>query len=289
MLTGKSVLHVNQDIGKHFERNELCGYYNNMKEKVSYMPHIVDSDDMPVLRTESGVDFHFPVAIFQFSFGLLDFYYETREEKYLKKFHQCAEWAINNQMENGAWDNFSYIYVNNPYGAMAQGEGASLLLRAYKLFDDKKYLKAAEKAIRFMLSDVKDGGCTLYDKEFVVFLEYSHLPAVLNGWIFSWWGLYDYYLVTGDNGIYSIMQKSLKTLIKNLPLFTCRYWSNYDLGGKIASPFYHNLHIAQMQAMFILTREKVFDDYSTLWESQQKNHLYKTMAFIKKSIQKIVE
>ena len=207
MLTGKSVLHVNQNIGNHFDRNKLRGYYNNMKEKVSYMPHLVDSDEMPVLHTESGEVFYFPVAIFQFSFGLLDFYYETGEEKYLKKFRQCAEWAICNQMENGAWDNFSYIYNNNPYGAMAQGEGASFLLRAYKLFDDKKYLNAAEKAIRFMLTDVKDGGCTLYDKESITLLEYTHLPIVLNGWIFSWWGLYDYHIVTGDKDIQYYAEK----------------------------------------------------------------------------------
>ena len=30
MLTGKSVLHVNQDLGKYFEAKELKGYYNNM-------------------------------------------------------------------------------------------------------------------------------------------------------------------------------------------------------------------------------------------------------------------
>ena len=28
MLTGKSVLHVNQDLGKYFEAKELKGYYN---------------------------------------------------------------------------------------------------------------------------------------------------------------------------------------------------------------------------------------------------------------------
>ena len=57
MLTGKSVLHVNQDLGKYFEAKELKGYYNNMMEKVSYVPHLVDSEELPVLHTESGGDF----------------------------------------------------------------------------------------------------------------------------------------------------------------------------------------------------------------------------------------
>lgn len=289
MLTGQSVLHVNQDIGEHFCKSELKGYYNNMKEKVTYMSHLVESDEMPIIHTESGVDFYFPVAIFQFAFGLLDWYYETKEDKYLNKFLQCAEWAVNNQLESGAWDNFSYIYKENQYGSMAQGEGISLLVRAYKILDDEKYLSAAKKAINFMLVDVKNGGCTLYKNEEVYFLEYTHLPVVLNGWIFSWWGLYDFYLVTKDEKVYEIMKNSCRTLIAKLPQFSNRYWSMYDINDKIASPFYHNLHIAQMQAMYVLTGETVFDYYSKLWTRRQHNSLFKGIAFIKKSFQKIIE
>ena len=63
MLTGKSVLHVNQDLGKYFEAKELKGYYNNMMEKVSYVPHLVDSEELPVLHTESGGTLIFPNAV----------------------------------------------------------------------------------------------------------------------------------------------------------------------------------------------------------------------------------
>lgn len=112
MLTGKSVLHVNQDLGKYFEAKELKGYYNNMMEKVSYVPHLVDSEELPVLHTESGGTFVFPVAVFQFAFGLLDYYYESKEEKYLAKFRQCADWAISMQHADGAWNNFR-IFIQN--------------------------------------------------------------------------------------------------------------------------------------------------------------------------------
>ena len=289
MLTGKSVLHVNQDLGKYFEAKELKGYYNNMMEKVSYVPHLVDSEELPVLHTESGGTFVFPVAVFQFAFGLLDYYYESKEEKYLAKFRQCADWAISMQHADGAWNNFSYIYPEHPYGSMAQGEGASLLVRAYKLFDDKKYLEAAEKAINFMLKPLNKGGCTLFDGNHVVLQEYQHLPVVLNGWIFSWWGLYDYVLVTQDSEVKKIMDKSLQTLVDFLPRFSCSSWSMYDLGGKITSPFYHNLHIAQMEAMYRLTGCEVFCQYANKWRKQQGSKLYKTIAFVRKCVQKIIE
>ena len=160
MLTGQSIYHVNQSIGEYFQKDKICGYYNNMMEKVQKAPQYVDNEDMPSLDLGNGKQFFFPVGIFQFAFGLLDLYYKFHEEKYKAKFRQCADWALAHQMETGAWDNFSYYYSNNPYGAMAQGEGASLLIRAYVQFKEEKYLSAAKKAIDFMLLSNTEGGCT---------------------------------------------------------------------------------------------------------------------------------
>ena len=41
MVTGKSVLHVNQDIGKCFSTEEVKGYYNNLTEKVTMQPQLL--------------------------------------------------------------------------------------------------------------------------------------------------------------------------------------------------------------------------------------------------------
>lgn len=290
MLMGKSILHVNQDVGKFFQTNCIKGYYNNMVEKVRMEDYYLESDEMPFIKTESGSKFEFPVAIFQYAFGLLDLYYESSEEKYLQKFKQCADWAIDKQLTTGAWDNFSYYYPNNPYGAMAQGEGVSLLVRAYMLFEECGYLEAAKKGIDFMLLSYLEGGCTKYIGEDVIFLEYPHKDVVMNGWIFAWWGLYDYTIIDDKAEYYrGILNKSLKSLIKYLPQFKCKYWSMYSLDGKIASPFYHNLHIAQMQAMYMLTEENIFKEYADRWAIQQKNSVYKTLAFVKKAYQKIRE
>ena len=86
-----------------------------------------------------------------------------------------------------------------------------------------------------------------------------------------------------------VLKESLDTLIGLLSQFRGSYWSVYDLEGRMASPFYHNLHIAQMQAMYELTGESIFDEYAKCWERQQKNPICEGLAFIKKSIQKILE
>lgn len=290
MLTGQSIYHVNQSIGEHFSKDKIYGYYNNMKEKVLKAPNFVDSDDLPSLKYGGGKEFYFPVGIFQYAFGLLDLFLESKDSRYKIKFKQCADWALDHQLVSGAWDNFSYYYPNNPYGAMAQGEGASLLLRAYKLYEEIKYLDAAKKAIDYMLISKEHGGCTSFSGSDVIFLEYPHRKAVMNGWIFAWWGLYDYVLATGDDGTYkNLMNMSLTSLISYMPQFRNKYWSIYDLEGRIASPFYHNLHIAQMQAMFMITGNKVFYDYAECWRNQQHNPICKCRAFIRKSVQKILE
>lgn len=282
--------HVNQDIGKCFSKDEIKGYYNNMTEKVTKMPGLLDSDELPMLNLENGEYTYFPVAIFQYGLGAYDLFLLTSDERYERKFMQCVSWAIGNLDEKGRWNNFSHYCPDTPYGAMAQGEGVSLLLRAYKHSGKQLYVDAAKKAIDFMLLSLEDGGTTKYAGNDAYLMEYTFKGMVMNGSIFSWWGLYDYVMVSGDNGKYrQSMEQTLRSLMKVLPYFTYPYWSKYSLDGLIASPFYHNLHIAQMQAMFKLTGEEVFDQYAKRWAKQQMNLICKTLAFVKKTIQKLTE
>ena len=289
MLTGKSIWHVNQDIGKCFSVDSIKGYYNNMTEKVTKLPELLENDGLPLLNTgEKKVEM--PVAIFQYGLGAYDRYLQTGDKRYLIKFNQTVKWAIEHQDDKGRWNTFFYVYPEHPYGAMSQGEGASLLLRAYTHSGNKEYLKAAKKAIDFMLLPVDKGGTTIYDKDDVVFAEYTHLPVVMNGWIFAWWGLYDYVQATKDEGAYKEkLDKSVSTLLSYLPRFKSFYWSKYDAAGMMASPFYHNLHIAQMQAMYQLTGNETFVVYAKKWGKQQHNIVCKTMAFVKKAMQKLAE
>ena len=290
MLTGTSVYHVNQDIGKHFAVGEIKGYYNNLTEKVTMLPELLGTKGLPLLDIGGGKTVVFPVAVFQYGLGAYDLFLSTGETPYRDKFMECLEWTAENQEESGAWSNFFYIYPDNPYGAMAQGEGASLLIRGFAATGERRYLDLAQKAIDFMLLPVKEGGTTCYDDDKTVLLEYTHLPAVMNGWIFAWWGLYDYVVATNDQGRYhDVLQRSLHSLEETLPEFSRGYWSMYDLDGRIASPFYHNLHIAQMQAMHRITQHDIFGQYAEIWEKDSRNFFKKSWAFVIKACQKIME
>jgi len=290
MLSGNSIDHVNQNKGKIFSTSEIKGYYNNLTEKVTKNPAILESDQLPMVHPENQEPIFFPVAIFQYGLGAYDLYLLTNDDRYLKKFRQCVDWAMANIDTQGRWNNFFFYTPKTPYGAMAQGEGASLLVRAYQHTGEIEYLDKTKEAIDFMLLPLEDGGCTKYESGDAYLMEYTFKGLVMNGAIFAWWGLYDYVVATKDTGKYKVaLDQTLDSLVKVLPQFKCSYWSMYSLDGLIASPFYHNLHVAQMEAMYELTERTIFKDYADTWRRQQTNILCKSSAFIKKALQKIAE
>ena len=141
-----------------------------------------------------------------------------------------------------------------------------------------------------MLTPFENGGPTLYKNEGVFLYECPKDPLILNGWIFSFWGLWDYCLtVKEDTEARCILERTLDTMVKWLPKFDLPYWSMYEDGKRICSPFYHKLHVAQLNVMYDLTGREEFKYYAKRWANFQNNWLYRKLAFVRKAIQKILE
>jgi heparosan-N-sulfate-glucuronate 5-epimerase len=288
MLTGTSILHVNQGAGKIYSKEEVSGYYNDLTEKVLKGENL-QSVEIPKLKLENGEEVIFPIAVFQYGLGAYDLYLLENKEIYLNKFRLTAEWALANQEENGAWSNFFFEYPKFPYSAMAQGEGASLLIRAYKQSGKIEYLEASKKAIEFMLIPLEDGGTALFINDNVFLQEFIHKPTVLNGWIFALFGLFDYVKISGDHKIREYLNKTIHSIAVNLHNFDNGYWSMYDIDKMLTSPFYHNLHIAQLEVLYDLFGVKEFKEYCDRWTGYNENWANKTRAFVVKAIQKLTE
>lgn len=286
MLTGQSISHVNQGAGTCYSRDCVAGYYNDLTEKITKDdPSIL----VPKYYVDSGEEIFFSIGIFQYGLGAYDLYLQTGQQQYLDKLIACADWAVANQEPNGAWDTFSYQNPEHPYSSMAQGEGISLLLRALIATKDEKYFKAATLAREYMLMPLEDGGTTGYDGEDVVLYEDTEDPVILNGWIFSLWGIYDYWKYTKDAATGDILDRTVRTLVRQLDDFDIKYWSKYDAGNQICSPFYHELHIAQLRVMHDLFGNREFLDTANKWETYQNSFWKSQKAFLCKAIQKIKE
>lgn len=287
MLTGHSEMHVHQTIGTHFLPGKIAGYFNNMTEKVLKEPELVQTDTLPMNHAEQG-DVVFPVTIFQYALGCYDLYLQTKEDKYRNKFIQLADWAVDNQENNGAWNNFGFIYPDAPYGSMCQGEAASVLVRAYKETDNEVYLNAAKHALDFMLVPIDRGGTAIYKGEDLFLYEFTNKPLVLNGWIFSVIGIYDYNLA--NNGVFDdVLNRSMKTLEKYLSDFDNGYWSKYDIENIISSPFYHDLHISQLEALCKISGKHGFIEYHDRFLKYKSKRYNRIKAFLVKAFQKVLE
>lgn len=285
MMTGNSISHVDQGEGKVYSINEIKGYYNNLTEKVTKREDL--GNKVPMSNVDTGEKIYFPIEIFQYGLGAYDLFLLNNDKKMLTKVKAAANWAVNNQQEDGSWRTFAYENPLHPYSSMAQGEGISLLLRAYIELEDKKYLDTVKKAIEFMLLPIDKGGTTKYEGEDVYFYECTDDPLILNGWIFSLWGVVDYCKYFNDSEVKNILEKTLKTLERKLSDFDIGYWSMYEDGMRISSPFYHKLHIAQLNIMYELTGKDVYKTYADKFEKYQSNKIYKNIAFVRKAMQKI--
>ncbi len=288
MLFGKSVFHKTQRKGLYWSKESLKGYYSDLRHKLTDN-NALDSSGVPINKTGDGKIIYFPIVIFQYGLGSYDLLLETGDSVYKDKFMNVVNWAVENQHEDGLWDAFGWCDKEHPFSSMAQAEGASLLCRAFSETKDDKYLGYAKKAIDSMLRPVEDGGTAYYDNygNVVSLEETGKMKTVMNGMIFSIWGIYDYLLCVSDSNLEKKLSQAVKSLSDMLPEFDRGYWSNYDLEKHIASPFYHALHIEQLEVMAELFPNEEFEKYKQVFAEYNNSWLKSKKAFIVKAIQKM--
>lgn len=293
ILSRKNCVAVQQGEGKIYSRERILGYYNDLTGKINKNT-ILDSNGIPINIIANGKKVYFPISIFQYALGLWDLYLLTNDEKRRLEFLKQCEWIIANQRENGSWDCFGPIgYIKYSVSSMGQGEATSVLLRAYETTGEQRWLESAKKAIKFMCIPVNKGGTLLIKENNYYFEEYPdkncEKHAVLNGWIFSLFGIYDFLKVNQNSKIENLYMKSIETLKRDLLSYDMGYWSYYDKNERIASPAYHNLHISLLNTLSEITNDIYFKNISDKWDNYTKNKFYCFKAISRKLIQKMKE
>ncbi len=291
MLKHNSVLHVKQTEGKYYSVSEVAGYYNDFSSKVRCTKSF-DANGIPLNTASHGEEkkqVYFPIAIFQYGLGAYDLWLETKEQRYYDLFIKMANWAVNNQDDVGAWNTFGVLHYSNPYSSMAQGEGASLLARAFKETKVELYRNRCKKAVNFMLLPLEEGGTADYTDGRMILKEYPQKPAVLNGWMFSGFGIFDCWKITHDENMMRAWKRTVEEIERELPKFDALFWSYYDEGKKYASPFYHTLHIELLSVYGKISDSQVMEQYRAKWLQNQNSWFDSKRAFGFKAFQKISE
>ena len=97
----------------------------------------------------------------------------------------------------------------------------------------------------------------------------SNPPSlILNGWIYALWGLWDVAAGLGSTEARVLFDESLKALQASLADYDTGWWSRYSLwaGGRdLAKPFYHRIHVVQLEALHLLTGVRGFAAVASRW------------------------
>ncbi len=286
-----------------FKPGQLGPYYMTFAQKADYAG-VFDHQGIPKLDYLGVIGPQYnPIAIAQYGLGNLNLYLKTGERARREKFLAVADWLTANLEKNpgGFWvwnHHFDFEYrtpLKAPwYSGLAQGQGLSMLVRAYAETKDQKYLDGARKAFKCMQAEVGDGGVIFTDEQGNRWIEeYIVDPPthILNGFLWASWGVYDLALATGDESVWRVWRDSVITLKENLKHYDTGYWSLYEQSGTwlkmMASPFYHRLHIVQLEIMARLTGEPMFAEFAQRWAGYVGRRTNRGRALVYKSVFKL--
>ena len=189
----------------------------------------------------------------------------------------AADWLVAHQDRRGRWIyRFDFQTIGRSIAApwasaMAEGQAMSLLERAYSLRHDRRYLRAAVKALEPFHIAVASGGvtrCFRSDCRLPWFEEYPTVRPceVLNGFMFALIGLHDLSSVAPDSGARDLYVAGRRTLVAALPAFDREGRARYDLASSdLASPMYQAIHVYLLRALNYLSPNREFTAYANRW------------------------
>jgi heparosan-N-sulfate-glucuronate 5-epimerase len=306
LFRGESQLtfwHDVPQVNPNAQIHELGEYYMPFVEKAEYSGHH-DSCGIPLLDYHGAIGLQYnPIAIAQWGLGNYNLFLRTHDEERKKKFQAASEWLCSHLEQNssGVWvwnHHFDWEYrtpLKAPwYSGLAQGQGISLLLRAYQATGLSNYRDAAGLAFDSFMKSTDEGGITVTDERGNLwFEEYVVSPPthILNGFIWAAWGVYEYFLATKNTTAGDLFDKAVHTLEANLDRYDLGFWSLYEQSGTrlpmVASPFYHRLHVVQLRVMHLLTGKEVFAYYAERWQNYASSRSKRTRALCYKGAFKL--
>jgi len=294
MLAGTSYWHVSPDVGPHFVPGRLEGYVRDYRAKTRW-DGLVDADGLPLCRTSDGRLAVVSTTVFQKALGEWDSWLDGDRHDPVRRdaFLAIARWAVTAQDERGGWPPWMALGVRyaSAYSAMTQGQGVSVLVRAHAATGAAAFLEAARRGTARILVPIDDGGCSRRVPEGLVLeeLPLSVPNSVLNGWVYALFGLYDLTLVADDEAARRALEETVQALAASLPKYDAGYWSYYDVLGNLASPYYHQAHIALLAGLekAFPRHAAAFGDMRVRFEKQAASPLKRLRAMCVKVIQKL--
>lgn len=276
-----------------FEGKELGSYYFRFilhKKKVNRLIADFDKDGVPLNTTYIDVEekklHYYHISIGQYALAVFHSYLDTKDEEKKALFLRIATWFYNDRIEDDNLGVYWKTDVPKPEydvteawkSGFTQSRGLSVMLRAWQLTDDDKFLQASKKALIPFTKDISEGGVAVDLDSTPIYEEYvaAKPTRVLDGHGFCLFGIYDAVrAITPDVDeaahqlAKSIFDKGIQGLVKRLPDYDMGYWMYFNLCELDCYPKndpctigYLRLVRAQLQILHQITGEKVLEDYA---------------------------
>lgn len=280
----------------------LDHYYANLiKSRYLNNDYQSDKNDIPIYYN-NGKHYYHPIVISYLALGAYEYYLNTNDIDARNIFLKCADWLKDNLKEHGGFYYWEYTFeIDYPGGvlgvpwfsAMSQGEGAIALLRAFSETKDDIYLQAAKNALRTIFYDISKGGVSVVKDNYILPQEYPTNPPsdILNGAISAYFGVYEYYRVTGDQTFKKYSEIIIKTFLEVLEQYDTSYWSLYSRWppNSFATPHYNSVHIAQLRYLYLITGNEKFNEYSQKFENYQNSWINRTKYVLNNHFKQLKE
>ncbi len=178
------------------------------------------------------------------------------------------------------------------YSSLAQGEAVSFLVRAAQVLGRSDLFELAERTALPLLDP--DSPLVVATPDGPVLQEYPTDPPahVLNGWLFSLWGLYD--LAQTGRSRAQVIGAAAEAFAAGAGALAARIecyrtvagWSLYDLYPhplpNVASPFYHRLHVEQLRRQQELLPDPRIAAAAVEWARSSRSAAPTALALVRK-------
>ena len=277
-------------VGARIDPAAVAGYPIEMSAKATSSSRRAEHD--PVLAS-------LYVDVCQFGLGCYERWLAGDGDEWLQAALDTGRYLLERQQDDGSWIQprpFSHTF---PLAAgwrcgMAQGQAASLLVRLFVQTGDDTFAAAARAALALLGRPVAEGGVAVEAAGGPWPEEYPTSPPslVLNGAIFAWWGVRDVAVGLGDAEAGEAFATGVETLVRMLPRFDTGSWTLYCLYPfpvpNVASSFYHALHVAQLEAMYVLAPRAELKAGAERWAGYLASDAHRRRALGRKILFRLV-
>ena len=303
----------NIEISNDLTSANLGYYYIHFDENISKLNkllHSFDTDGIPLNTTYIDVKeqklHYYPISIGQYGLSVFHSYLKTNSEEKKEHFLRIAEWFYNNKTEDDELGVYWLTDVEKPEykvtkpwkSAFTQSRGLSIMMRAWQLTGDNKYLEACKKALIPFTKDISHGGVTVdLNSKNAFYEEYvAEKPTrVLDGHIFSLWGLYDFIRAIDKEKeqeafllAKELFDKGIEGLISSLPKYDMGFWVLFNRCELDHYPKkdpctigYIRLVTKQLEVLYNITKRKELKQFSTKFSKYDRLTNIIRMYFIK--------